>query len=1346
MEPLTQSDDLAGPYQDYRQSASADAAIARARARLRARETAPAAPAEAAPAADDAAKAPEDKPPIAARAGATAVAIGRDVGKGLVEAPRQAVGGVSDAIHNTFMALSGLGDWLNENVIDARIAIPPTGIEAFDKLMADPLKAAAGEKNEVAPAQSVTGGLIRETARFLTGFVPLFRAGKALGAGNIVSSTAAGGAGDALTRDPSEDNLSNLVQKFPTLRNPVTEFLSADPDDSEALARFKKGVEGAGLGLLADGFVAAVRAISATRKAGTNVQGGADALAAERAKYGELGDRDFMILGDPEQPLVRVARPGEDLAEQAARQREKMATAEEATKAAPTAPELVARVRELLNFRPRNLEDLGKEDLAQAMAEGRNLIPLLDALRKGAKPEGESLVEFVRKAGGIRDDGGELRYIFGDHKARPGVINQNGRKLDDIAGDAWEAGYLPEFNERPTVDDFLDTLRGDYDGTAPRFGKSMDENAQDAFRAQQQLGQALDELGIDLNAQSNAEILTRLRSIADDAPARDLAALEKEGADMSAAGLTRAGDVGESGVYVNFGRIQGADDVKALLGEMTRVFRKDIDEARRGVQSNAETQRLADELGMSIGDLLNRRQGQPFNAEEAVAARRLWAASTEKLLELADKAASPLASSVDHFNFRRMMSIHYAVQAEVIGARTETARALQAWSIPAGGGVERARAVQQMLDTMGGPQFSQAMARRLAILRQQQAPPDAINTMVRKTWAASTVDAVQEAWINALLSSPKTHIVNVTSNFFVAANQIAERAVAGKIAAATGGEIAPGEAVAMTYGFVTGLKDAFRLGAKALRTGETGSALGKVDLPREPAIHGDWLRESGWNGAAAAVDFIGQATRVPTRLLGAEDEFFKSIGYRMELHAQALRQASAAGLSGEALGRRIAEIVRNPPEHIRLSSADAALYSTFSNAPGRFGQSLLQFRNGTPAAAFVLPFIRTPVNIARYAFERSPLAPLVGQWRDDIAAGGARAELALARLGTGSVVMAIAADYADSGLISGGGPQDTAKREALTRQGWQPYSVKLGDKWVSYNRLDPLGMTMGFAADLAEIARAREISPEDLDEVNEILGAMIGAVSRTVISKTYMQGVADFVEMMDDPKRKAATYLDKFAGSFVPAGAAAVKNVIDPAARETMSIGDSIQARLAVLSERLPPRRDLWGAEIRPDSGMGTGFDAFSPIQLRNAKPSPIDAEMQRLNMGLERIAKKTSFAGVPVNLRDWPQVYDAYVRLAGNELQHPAWGMGAKDLLDAIVSGGHELSPAYELQADTAKPEEGGKAAFIARIVGEFRQMAQRQILDDPRFAAFAEEIGVRKEKLQEKRQPAGLAAPALQ
>src|SRR5690606_24038489 len=98
-------------------------------------------------------------------------------------------------------------------------------------------------------------------------------------------------------------------------------------------------------------------------------------------------------------------------------------------------------------------------------------------------------------------------------------------------------------------------------------------------------------------------------------------------------------DAGEMEVFINFGRMSSPDDVKAVIADMAEKFKGDISEAQRGKITQAETEKMADALGMTMPDLLARRKGQAFNAEEIVAARKLYAASGEKLLE-ASRAAS----------------------------------------------------------------------------------------------------------------------------------------------------------------------------------------------------------------------------------------------------------------------------------------------------------------------------------------------------------------------------------------------------------------------------------------------------------------------------------------------------------------------------------------------------------------------------------------------------------------------------------------------------------------------------------------------------------------------------------
>jgi hypothetical protein len=790
-------------------------------------------------------------------------------------------------------------------------------------------------------------------------------------------------------------------------------------------------------------------------------------------------------------------------------------------------------------------------------------------------------------------------------------------------------------------------------------------------------------------------------------------------------------DAGEMQVYVNFGRMSGPDDVKAVIAEMAEKFRGTIDEARRDVITQRETAKMAEELGMTVPDLLARTRGQALNAEQIVAARRLWAASGEKLLEAARAASDPNAGPLDQFAFRKMLATHHAVQAEVIGARTEAGRALAAWKIPVGAGVERARAVDQMMQAMGGPGQSQELARRLAILAEH-GDPAALAKFAERGWGATSFDAVREVWINGLLSSPTTHVVNTSSNLLVAFQQIYERGVAAQIGQLRGAEgaVAPGEAMAMAYGLLTGTKDAFRLAAKAFKSGETGWALNKVDLPMRKSVSAEAFGMASETGMGRMVDFVGEAARIPSRFLGAEDEFFKTIGYRMELHAQALRAATEKGLKGKELAAEMRRIVLDPPQNIRIEAADAALYNTFTNAPGAIGQAFMGLREKVPAISFVLPFVRTPVNIARYTFERTPFAPLVAQWRDDIAAGGARADLALARMSTGTGVMMVALDWADSGLVSGQGPKSAGEREAMQRQGWQPYSMKVGDRWYSYNRTDPLGAMLGLAADAAEAIRRGEMNEDDIDEWQEAMAMGITAVSQVAINKTYLRGVSDVIEVMSDPERYGEGYVNNLVASFVPytSLSGAVERAVDPTVRQAHSPWEAIQAKVAGLSENLPPRRSLWGEEIRTESGLGKTYDFFSPVQSRGVKPEVIDTEIMRLaplaardnveGAAPTRIGKRTGFDGVQVNFKEWPKAYDEYVRLAGNELEHPAWRMGAKDFLNAVVEGRHPMSKVYEMRSDEMK------LVFIKQAIAQYRTLAQQALMRDPAHADFAQHV----------------------
>ena len=110
-----------------------------------------------------------------------------------------------------------------------------------------------------------------------------------------------------------------------------------------------------------------------------------------------------------------------------------------------------------------------------------------------------------------------------------------------------------------------------------------------------------------------------------------------------------------------------------------------FDAARRGRISHAETQALAQDLGMTADDLLARRKGQAFSAEEAYAARAILAKSGNELVNIAKRIRSlgddPGSEALAIF--RKALVRHAAIQEQVSGMTAEAGRALSAFRMAA---------------------------------------------------------------------------------------------------------------------------------------------------------------------------------------------------------------------------------------------------------------------------------------------------------------------------------------------------------------------------------------------------------------------------------------------------------------------------------------------------------------------------------------------------------------------------------------------------------------------------------------------------------------------------------------
>jgi len=797
---------------------------------------------------------------------------------------------------------------------------------------------------------------------------------------------------------------------------------------------------------------------------------------------------------------------------------------------------------------------------------------------------------------------------------------------------------------------------------------------------------------------------------------REIPAIPEERAEELLTTPEREVEMGRPSAYdpesrnINFDYLDTTDDVMQVIDDIGEQEAQFIGE-RRGTVTHEETLKEAEQF--SLEDLLGRKPSDAFNAAQITSARQMLVQSAERLRTASKGILSGEASTAEMLSFRQMVAQHAAIQAQVSGMTAEAGRALNAFRIPAAGGRVQAQQLQEALQQSGGPEAAYKMAE----LFDQADSLEEVSKIARDQYHSTTGDMLLEYWINGLLSSPATHSVNMTSNAMVAVWQIPERFLAGNISKVMRSHegVQIGEALSQIYGIVNGAKDGLRLFWKALKTGEPSDPAMKLESQRYRNITAESVAGTKWGQAmgvnpqtvadngylAQGIDLLGEALRIPGRFLTAEDELFKTIGYRMELNALAYRKAVGEGLEGDELAERIVDIMNKPPEEIHLGALEAGRYQTFTKPLGESGQQVQRLANSHPALKLLIPFVRTPVNIVKFVGERTPLGVFSKSIRADIQAGGARRDLALARMSMGSLVMSVGVMMASEGQITGGGPSNKGQRDAMRRQGWQPYSIKVGDKYHSFNRLDPLGMFLGLSADVVETMKYAE-SDEDR---TQIATAASLALAKNLTSRTYLRGLSEFLAAMDDPDRYMERYIQRQSATWTPMTSltAQIERQFDPTMRATYDIMDEIRGRTPGLSEDLMPRRNLWGEPVILEGGLG--WDFVSPIYSSTWKPNIVDQQIVENEIDIRMPTKRIGTGRFAIELN--AEEYDRYVVLAGGEFKDPSSGYGLRKYLE------HKVIPSPEYENATDGPD-GGRSVMIRSVINMFRMGAKDQLLKE--------------------------------
>ena len=747
--------------------------------------------------------------------------------------------------------------------------------------------------------------------------------------------------------------------------------------------------------------------------------------------------------------------------------------------------------------------------------------------------------------------------------------------------------------------------------------------------------------------------------------------------------------------------------------------------------------------GLEISEDMRKKAGAIKDLDTYVyAVKELHAKASQDLDEVVKVINATGGSPQDLARFRQRLLVQAEIQSMVKGTSNVIGKALNAHKMMHDGKMVPAELLETSIHASGGEKALRDAARRIANITD----PIERNKLVEKAATSRGLGAIKYYWINSILSAPTTWMVNATTNIATALHSIAETTTAATKNAITGeGDITFRSVGDQLTGMWAGLADSLRL------SGEVGKAAGRFLVDGDTAVLKETLSDKRNVGSAyhalftknSAIDptndasvfdqamevakagkygtmgkVLKEAVGVPGRILMATDEIFKTIHYRGYLNMEANIMGRKLGKEGADLISYVDDFIRNPLTAVHEDAMRFARYGTFQSDLGKAGKYLQGITREVPVAGFIMPFIRTPTNILKYTVHHSPLMSYPGlrklstQISEDIAAGGVRKELAEAKYYTGSALFAVAGLMASQGMLTGGAAEEYRNGTA-DLIGKQKYSVKIGDQYYSFSRLDPFGMFFGFVADMHDL-----LGKMDQQEWEDTAGSLLLIFSQNFASKTYLKGLIDFTNGIVNSHGTidmANKWARSFASGFIPSFMATTNRIhFDTQVKEISSFMDALKARVygfvpGFNSTTVAPKRDLITGDVVNQNEAVLG--GYLPIYTQKVKDDPLLNELY--NIGF----KPTDLPDTIIHQEGGMK---PAVKLDGKEKDrlHQLYtkevkinGMNLQDYLrDLIQSDYYQSLPANG-------PEEYGtrtRSALIHKTINRFRNVAHNQLIDE--------------------------------
>ena len=469
---------------------------------------------------------------------------------------------------------------------------------------------------------------------------------------------------------------------------------------------------------------------------------------------------------------------------------------------------------------------------------------------------------------------------------------------------------------------------------------------------------------------------------------------------------------------------------------------------------------------------------------------------------------------------------------------------------------------------------------------------------------------VIEYWYNSILSGIPTHVVNVASNTAFQLYQLPHRAHVAMIDKLYSGFTGKArsryinEVVPMMAGYKTGFTRGRHHAAEMMRTGKIAEFETKWAQEMGVQNIGAWGRSPN-----ATIRAIAPYITVPTRALRAMDVWTNSMGYDAAINAIARREATKQGIEKGLRETFETTFKKTLPDWAHEEAMKAAKHNTFMDDPDDFTKAFIGLREKVPfgMGRFAVPFVNTISNLTKRGVELTPgLGILKEMASREMGRGNLPAEV-IAKQIEGSILGMYILHKLDKGDITGSVPRSSAEREAWYRQNKMPWSIKVGDKWYQYRRVEPYNTPIASVA----IAYEKMNNAKDDATKTQIFGEMARGLVDNLIDSSYFQGL----QQVFNRHEKFQTAPLRYMASMVPYSSfwRSINRAYEQATEGQVTVKDS-EDWLSAFAQVIPglshvakTKLDVWGEEaVIP----GSVFQQWLPYKWREEK---LDATEQGL-------------------------------------------------------------------------------------------------------------------------------------